>query len=170
MDALARQMSVYAAYHRNRWNRATHFIGVPAIVFAIFIPLHWVALGGGATLAHALAAAVLLYYVILDVAIGLATAAVVLALLEAASVAGSSGTAAGWSWFAAFFVGGWIFQLVGHVFEGRRPALVDNVLQVFVAPVFLVAEVFFMLGLKRALRERMEGPAGARAARAPGVN
>lgn len=164
MDALARQMSLYAAYHRNRWNRATHFIGVPAIVFAIFIPLQWVALGGGVTLAHALAAAVLLYYFTLDAAIALATAAVFLALLEAASAAGTSGAAAGWSWFAAFFVGGWIFQLAGHVFEGRRPALTDNVLQIFVAPVFLVAEVFFMLGFKRALRERMEGPAGGRAA------
>jgi uncharacterized membrane protein YGL010W len=170
MDALARQMSIYAAYHRNRWNRATHFVGVPAIVFAIFIPLHWVVLGAGVTLAHALAGAVLLYYFILDAAIALATAGFVVALLEAAAIAGASGAAAGWSWFAAFFVGGWIFQLVGHVFEGRRPALADNVLQIFVAPVFLVAEIFFMLGLKQALRERIEAPAGGRAARAGGVN
>jgi uncharacterized membrane protein YGL010W len=149
-------MSVYAAYHRNRWNRATHFIGVPAIVFALFIPLGWIGLGGGVTLAHVFAAAVLLYYFTLDVVIALATAGAVLVLVGAASLAGAYGTAAGWTWFAVFFVGGWIFQLVGHVFEGRRPALADNVLQIFVAPVFLVAEVFFMLGFKRDLRDRIE--------------
>ena len=37
---------------------------------------------------------------------------------------------------------------MGHVFEGRRPALSDNLFQIFIAPVFLVAEVFFALGLK----------------------
>jgi uncharacterized membrane protein YGL010W len=156
MNRLAQQMSVYAAYHRNRWNRLTHFIGVPAIVFALLIPMGWVHLGGGLTLAHAFAGAVLVYYLTLDVAIGLATALAVIVLLQAAAVAGASGPAAGWTWFAVFFVGGWIFQLVGHVFEGRRPALADNVLQIFVAPIFLVAEVFFALGCKRALLESIE--------------
>ena len=42
-------------------------------------------------------------------------------------------------------------QLVGHVFEGRKPALADNLFQVFVAPIFLCAEVFFALGYKPAL-------------------
>jgi uncharacterized membrane protein YGL010W len=156
MERLAQQMSLYAAYHRNRWNRATHFIGVPAIVFALFIPMQWVGLGAGVTLAHAFAGAVLLYYVSLDLALALATAAVVVALLLAAALAAASGAAAGWTWFAVFFVGGWIFQLVGHVFEGRRPALADNVLQIFVAPIFLVAEVVFMLGFKRDLHDTIE--------------
>jgi uncharacterized membrane protein YGL010W len=153
---LARQMSGYAAYHRNPWNRLTHFIGVPAIVFAILIPMAGVPLGGDATLAHAFAGVVLLYYFVLDVPIALATAVVVGALLRAALAAAGTGTAEGWTWFAAFFVGGWMFQLLGHVFEGRRPALADNVWQIFVAPIFLVAEVLFALGFKRELRERME--------------
>ena len=46
------------------------------------------------------------------------------------------------------FVGGWILQLVGHVFEGRKPALTDNLFQIFVAPIFLCAELFFALGYK----------------------
>jgi uncharacterized membrane protein YGL010W len=155
MDRLAKHMSEYAAYHRNRWNRLTHFVGVPAIVFALFIPMSWVPLGG-VTLAQIFAGAVLLYYLTLDVAIALATAAVVIALLQAATAVAAAGTAAGWTWFAVFFVGGWIFQLVGHVFEGRRPALADNVLQIFVAPIFLVAELYIALGFKRDLVQRME--------------
>ena len=33
-------------------------------------------------------------------------------------------------------------------FEGRKPALADNLFQIFVAPIFLAAEVFFALGYK----------------------
>ncbi len=157
MKTLDEQMAVYAAYHRNRWNRLTHFIGVPAIIFAILIPMNWVSLGEGVTLAHVFLGAVLAYYFLLDVPLALATAVAVGALFLAAKVAGGAGIASGWMWFGAFFVGGWIFQLVGHVFEGRKPALADNLFQIFVAPIFLVAEAFFALGLKRDLLTKIEG-------------
>src|SRR6266568_2690096 len=121
VKSLDEQMAIYAAYHRNRWNRLTHFIGVPAIVFAILIPMSWVPLAAG------------------------------------------SGVASGWIWFGASFVGGWIFQLAGHAFEGRRPALADNLFQIFVAPIFLMAEVFFALGLKREVLKKVE----ARLAQSP---
>ena len=58
----------------------------------------------------------------------------------------------GWTVFAICFVGGWAFQLVGHGFEGRKPALLDNLVQIFIAPVFLMAEVWFAFGLRRQLR------------------
>eukprot|EP00331_Platyophrya_macrostoma_P004207 CAMPEP_0176419924 /NCGR_PEP_ID=MMETSP0127-20121128/8323_1 /TAXON_ID=938130 /ORGANISM="Platyophrya macrostoma, Strain WH" /LENGTH=130 /DNA_ID=CAMNT_0017800467 /DNA_START=224 /DNA_END=616 /DNA_ORIENTATION=+ len=49
----------------------------------------------------------------------------------------------------ALHIVGWLAQFVGHgVFEGRAPALLDNLLQVFVAPDFVVIEVMFMLGYK----------------------
>jgi uncharacterized membrane protein YGL010W len=156
LKTLDQQMAVYAAYHRNRWNRLTHFIGVPAIVFAILIPLNWVPLGDGVTLAHVLVGAVLTYYFLLDVPLAAATALVTCALFYAAKVAAGTGFGSGWVWSAAFFVGGWIFQLVGHVFEGRKPALVDNLFQIFIAPIFLVAELSFALGLKRDVREKVE--------------
>jgi len=151
-------MAVYAVYHRNRnrWNRLTHFIGVPAIIFAILIPMSWVSLGDGVSLAHLFLGAVLAYYFLLDVPLALATAVATGALFYAAKLAAGTGIASAWTWFGVFFAGGWIFQLVGHVFEGRRPALADNLFQIFVAPIFLVAEVFFALGLKRDVRRKIE--------------
>jgi len=149
-------MAVYAAYHRNRWNRLTHFIGVPAIIFAILIPMSWVSLGEDLSLAHVFLGAVLAYYFLLDVPLALATAVAVGALFLAAKLAAGTGIASGWIWFGVFFAGGWIFQLVGHVFEGRRPALADNLFQIFIAPIFLVAEAFFALGLKRDLLKKIE--------------
>ena len=154
-------MAVYAAYHRNRWNRLTHFIGVPAIIFAILIPMNWLSFGEGVTLAHVFVGVVLAYYFLLDVPLALATTVAVGALLLAAKAAAGTGVASGWIWSGAFFIGGWIFQLVGHVFEGRKPALTDNLFQIFIAPVFLMAELFFALGLKRDLRKKIEArPAG----------
>src|SRR5439155_6864035 len=156
MKTLDQQMAVYAAYHRNRWNRLTHFIGVPAIIFAILIPMSWVALGGGVSLAHVFLGAVLAYYFLLDVPLALVTAVAVGVLFFAAKLAAGTGIASGWIWSGVFFAGGWVFQLVGHVFEGRRPALSDNLFQIFIAPIFLVAEVFFALGLKREVRRKIE--------------
>lgn len=156
MKTLDQQMAVYAVYHRNRWNRFTHFIGVPAIVFALLIPMNWVSIGYGLTLAHVFLCAILGYYFLLDAPLAAATTAVTCALYYAAKLAAGAGFASGWIWCGAFFVGGWIFQLAGHVFEGRKPALADNLFQIFIAPIFLVAELFFALGLKRDLREKID--------------
>lgn len=156
------QMAMYSAYHRDARNRATHFIGIPAIVFALFMPLGWVPLaelwGGEAVIT---AATVLwfgtgLFYLWLDRTIGgLMMLVSFVLLLLAERIAPAAGTT-GWILFAVFFVGGWVFQLVGHVFEGRRPALADNLLQALIGPMFLVAETIFAAGLKADLHAAVE--------------
>ena len=151
---LVDQLAMYSAYHRDARNRATHFIGVPAIAFAILVPLGWgrFAVGGvDISLAMLFVAATLAFYLHLDRALALASAAVFLPVLALAEWVAGLGAATGWTIFALFFVGGWLLQLVGHGFEGRRPALLDNLLQIFIAPIFLIAEVFIALGLKRDL-------------------
>jgi len=49
-----------------------------------------------------------------------------------------------------------VIQLVGHYFEGRRPALVDNLLQSLMAPLFLIAEVLFHFGFRKELLDAVE--------------
>ncbi len=158
MKTLEEQMAVYAAYHRDARNRATHFIGVPVIMLAILIPLSWLRLevaGFGLTAAMLLGAAALAYYFLLDVPLALAMLLIIAALIWLAEWLAPVASAQGWAWFAGLFVGGWVLQLVGHVFEGRRPALADNLFQIFVAPIFLAAEVFFALGYKPDLHQRI---------------
>ena len=155
MKSLEDQMSVYAAYHQDARNKATHFVGVPVIVLSLMIPLSWLRVEG-ISAAMVITAALLAYYLVLDVGLGLAMCVVMGALLWLGQIIADQGVLAGWSWFAVLFVGGWALQLWGHVFEGRKPALVDNLFQIFVAPIFLAAEVFFALGYKPALRERVE--------------
>jgi uncharacterized membrane protein YGL010W len=94
----------------------------------------------------------LAYYLALDFALGIAMVLAMGILLWIGQQIASQGTVAGWGWFAILFVGGWILQLAGHIFEGRRPALADNLFQIFVAPIFLCAEAFFALGYKPRLQ------------------
>ncbi len=156
------QMAMYSAYHRDARNRATHFIGIPAIVFSLFIPLSWVPLftlwGGEAviTLATLLWLGTGVFYLWLDRRIGGLMMLVGFALLQLAEQVAMMGSTTGWIAFAAFFVGGWVFQLVGHVFEGRRPALADNLLQALIGPMFLVAETVFALGQQKELQDAVE--------------
>ncbi len=163
MKTLEEQMAVYAAYHQDARNKATHFVGVPVIILSLFIPLAWPRFeiaGLPLTAAMLFAIVVLAYYFILDFFLGLAMAALTLGLVWAGHQIAALGAGPGWAWFAALFVGGWILQLVGHGFEGRRPALADNLFQIFVAPIFLCAEMFFALGYKpglhRAVQERAQ--------------
>jgi uncharacterized membrane protein YGL010W len=159
MKNIEEQMSIYAAYHQDARNKATHFVGVPAIIISLFIPLAWIRFeAGGVTITAALlfAAVVVLYYFFLDVPLAIAMLAITAFFVWLGQEIANLGTAAGWVGFGILFVGGWILQLVGHVFEGRKPALVDNLFQIFMAPIFLAAEVFFALGYKPALNREVQ--------------
>lgn len=159
MQTLEQQMSFYAAYHQDPRNKASHFVGVPMIIFGLFIALGWARIEvGGVTLTAAmlLAAVVLVWYFLLDVPLALAMLAVNAVLLYLADAVSTQPMATGAAWFVVFFGGGWVIQLIGHVWEGRKPALVDNFFQIFVAPVFLAAEVFFALGYKPALHAAVQ--------------
>lgn len=52
----------------------------------------------------------------------------------------------------------WIAQFVGHgVFEGRAPALLDNLVQaLFLAPFFVWLEVLFAFGYRPELKARLD--------------
>jgi len=153
--SLEAQMAIYAAYHQDARNKATHFIGVPAIALALLIALAWLRLGD-ISAAMVLAAALALYYLTLDLALGAAMALVLAVLVWAAERIVAMGSVAAWLAFGVLFAGGWMLQLLGHLYEGRRPALVDNLFQIFVAPIFLCAEVFFALGYKPALHAAVQ--------------
>jgi len=157
----ARQLATYGGCHRDRRNRATHFIGIPAIVFAILLPLALVRLDAlsAALLVTALA---LIGWIALDFVVGAAMIVAMMPLLFGAEwIARKQGATTSWIVFAIFFTGGWIFQLVGHAWEGRRPALVDNLFQAFIGPMFLMAEVLMAMGFRQDLKAAIEsGRAG----------
>jgi len=150
-----RQLATYSDYHRDHRNRATHFIGIPAIVLSLILILAlWrIDLGPvSVTCAWAVGLLALLGWIALDLTIGLAMAVILVPMVMFANwFTARYGGGPTWWLFGALFVGGWVFQLVGHAFEGRRPALVDNLFQAFIGPMFIMAEALVMLGLRRDL-------------------
>jgi 2-hydroxy fatty acid dioxygenase len=98
-------------------------------------------------------------YVLLEPVAGTALAALLLAGTAWANhLTSTYGMTANYYAFAAH-IGSWIAQFVGHgKFEGRKPALLDNLFQAFfLAPLFVWLEVFFMLGYRPDLQQRIEG-------------
>ena len=159
MKTLEDQMACYAAYHQDARNKFSHFIGVPAIVLGVMVALAWlrVDVAGTPVSAAAVITVILLaYYLKLDIPLGLAMTIVFAALLYLAELIAALPMKEGVSWFLVLFAGGWVIQLIGHIYEGRKPALVDNLFQIFVAPIFLCAEVFFALGYRPALHAAVQ--------------
>jgi uncharacterized membrane protein YGL010W len=154
-DLFKRQLASYASVHRDRRNKATHFIGIPVIVFSLLlISTLWRLQLGDREVSGALVVAVLavLGWVALDLGIGLVMAALMLVAWYAAeSLAAALGTGSTWGAFLVLFVGGWVLQFLGHHYEGKRPALLDNIFQAFIGPMFLVAETMVALGQRRDL-------------------
>jgi uncharacterized membrane protein YGL010W len=155
MKTVGEQMSIYEAYHKSPWNKLTHFFGIPLIVFSILIPLSWlhVTLGGvPISAAMVFVGVVLAYYVALDVGLAATMLLFMVPLLYLAHRSAALPMATGLAVFLGAFVGGWIIQLIGHqVFEKRRPAFTDNLIQLLIGPLYFIAEVLFVLGFKHDL-------------------
>ena len=102
-------------------------------------------------------------YISLDPGLGLALTLALALLAAAAEATCGLGTTPALAIAATTFVLGWALQLLGHRLEGNRPALLTNLAQIFVAPLFLTAELGFSLGLRRTLRGDIERQLGGRA-------
>lgn len=165
-------MVQYAHYHRDRRNIATHLVGIPLIVLSIGMLLSLVSLdiaGQSVSLAALLWVLSTLWYLTRgNLLLGLATSLVNGALF---ALAHTPEAAAGWglnlifdaAWFPGLlvFVIGWIIQFVGHIYEGRKPAFVDDVVGLLVGPMFVVGEVLMMAGMLRSMHSLIEAQAGA---------
>jgi uncharacterized membrane protein YGL010W len=171
MSRLIKQLSTYALYHRDRRNIATHLFGIPMIVLGLQALMARAAADvGGAPISLALVASVAatVYYLALDIRYGVAMAAFLGATLWGGTVAAGQSLAVWLTASAVLFVGGWIIQFIGHAFEGKKPAFVDDLVGLLIGPLFIVAEVGFAIGLRNEVREEIEliaGPTRARTVR-----
>src|SRR5512139_2228629 len=159
MKSLVDRLASYADYHRDKRNIATHFVGIPMILVGTQATLARIGIGplNAAVGATALATR---YYRSLDPTFGAAMGAVLGATCAMGTTIAAlplplwAGAAAG------LFVGGWALQFLGHYFEGRKPAFLDDIKGLMDGPLFLVAEVAFALGLSPELRAEVERRAG----------
>ena len=157
-------LAQYAEYHRDERNIISHFIGVPMIVFGVGVLLAratFPAFGITSTLAWVVFALAAAWYLTRgNVVLGIAVSVAVGILIKLGH--GVSGGSVGpWlAWGVGFFLVGWVIQFVGHWYEGRKPAFVDDLVGLLVGPMFVVAELMFMAGWNKPLLAEIERRAG----------
>eukprot|EP00871_Galdieria_phlegrea_P001269 jgi/Galph1/2142/GphlegSOOS_G794.1 len=174
---LEEQYTFYASYHSNLVNKLVHIVFVPIILWSTFVFVSFtgvmfpqfqetlgkylpglfsfVPLNGG----FILALCYVFYYELLNIKAGLPACFLVLCLLVLANIFVKSVNAKRAFLLALLLnVTGWAAQFVGHgVFEKRRPALLDNLIQAFAtAPLFIVLEVLFPMGFQPDLFQRIQ--------------
>jgi uncharacterized membrane protein YGL010W len=131
----------YASYHTDRRNRACHAVGIPLIVLGVLGLFSLIKLGP-IDLAIPVAVLVLIYYATLTVR-GALISLIAFAILYVIAIR------LPWQADVAAFVLGWIFQLVGHRYEGNKPKFLENLTYLLIGPLY-----FFDHVVERATRPR----------------
>jgi len=166
---LEKQLRFYGAYHHDPANIGIHIACVPVILLTAFllgtntgplVPLpDWMQvpylppnLGLIACLAYCI------LYVLLEPIAGSGLSILLLAGTAYGNyLTDTYGMKANY-WAIATHVASWAAQFIGHgKFEGRAPALLDNLFQAFfLAPLFVWLEILFSLGYRPELKTRVD--------------
>ena len=164
MTTFVQHLSKYAAYHRDKRNVATHYIGIPMIVAGVATLLSRPAFMhvDGVAISPALIAVAItaLFYLKLDIRFGAVMAMVLAACLWPGQVLAGQSTSMWLSWGIGLFVVGWVFQFIGHYYEGKKPAFVDDIMGLLIGPVFVAAEIAFELGWRKDIQDAVEARVG----------
>ncbi|KAF2662802.1 DUF962-domain-containing protein [Lophiostoma macrostomum CBS 122681] len=157
----------YGSYHHNSVNVGIHVLCVPAIAMTFLvlftntpeIPLpSWLSIPNlPLNLGTALATLYSTLYILMEPVAGALLAPLVIGWTAYAKHLTSTVGAPVNYWAAGVNVVSWIAQFVGHgKFEGRAPALLDNLVQaLFLAPFFVWFEILFFLGYRPELKRRI---------------
>jgi len=160
-----RELVDYVEYHRDPWNCLAHVFGIVFLFLGAILPLTMWTLpgfGGHVTVAMLLALPVLIYWLALDPALGLAILCAAIGLLSlAAAIVANVSVPAVWVLSGVLVVMGVTAQVVGHkVFEHRKPSMADHPAHFLFGPPFVMAKLFIMLGFRQDLAAII-GPAPA---------
>lgn len=156
MKSIEEQLSTYKSVHLNKKNVMTHFIGVPLIIWSLLVilglfklPLLVPIIDLPLSAAMVFFVIVLAYYLKLSAILALASAILLSPILYIAQQVAQLENAI-WIALAVFLIG-WLIQFLGHHFEKAKPAFVDDINQLLIGPLFLLAEILFSLGCLKEL-------------------
>lgn len=148
VSRLTREIAFYRKYHRDTINVLLHIVGIPIILGTSLYNMTPFRLPGHTTLTLGFATGLYYwyYYARLDPKLGFAFGAVVAASSWYFGKLSAENPQYFLTW--SLWTLGWVGQFIGHgVFEGRAPALFDNLSQaILLAPFFAFLEVAAFLG------------------------
>lgn len=133
-----------------------HVVGILLLFTGAVMPLTLVSVplfGFDVSLAVILALPVLIYWLLLDVPLGLGILATSVILFSiATTIAHQTSLPAMWAICGVMIALGLAAQTIGHkVFEGREASLFTFPSHLFLGPMFVMAKLFIALGFRRDL-------------------
>ncbi len=142
----------YASHHTQKITKITNFIGVPIIIFSLMIFFGFIKIVVpnvfSVSVSYILIILLLAYYLKVQWQLALTAAPLFFLLNYLASLIAANGpTTASFEIFFLLFIFGWIVQLIGYFYEKNRPSLIDNFTQLFIAPLFIISEIYFHFGM-----------------------
>jgi len=152
MKSAVEQLSTYKSVHLNPQNIKTHFIGVPMIIWSAFLMLGTIRFDWQdyqISAAMILTVLVLGYYMALHMRLALGLVLFILPVLYTSEQVVH--TSHPFIIAISIFVIGWVMQFIGHHYEKAKPAFMDDLNQLLIGPFFLMAELYFMMGLEKDL-------------------
>lgn len=143
----------YGESHRNRINKALHWVCVPAIVFSL-IGLLWslprpeffAAVSPWLNWGTAFVAVAMIWYAMLSWPLALGMIAVS-ALVVFGNHALAKLETPLWQISLAIFVIAWIGQFIGHRIEGKKPSFFKDVQFLLIGPIWLLGFVYRKAGV-----------------------
>jgi uncharacterized membrane protein YGL010W len=157
---LMEMLTGYAAAHQHPINIAVHLVGIPIIMFGVFVALSWASFDvanftvNGAQLATLI---LFVFYLTLDKLFSLVFLACAAPITYFAMVIGAEPLAISGTVAAGAFVGGYAAQFIGHAIEKSAPVILRHPIQAnLAAPFFTVVEIFKIFGWRENLFDEIQ--------------
>ena len=138
----------YQKYHKNTINKIIHIICIPLITWSLSVLLFNIKINN-IRLSKIILTFYKIYYLILSFKYGLLMM-IILDLIYKLSKFFVTNYNNHFKIAFMIQITSWILQFIGHgLFEGKKPALIDNLVQAFlIAPMFVLIDVLSIFGYK----------------------
>jgi uncharacterized membrane protein YGL010W len=148
-------LNEYGDSHRNRANKALHWVCVPVILWCV-LGLVWLtpfpsgvrAVIPAANWAAVVVLAGVIYYAFLSLPLALGVLPLLLLMLWSIDALNRSAAAPLWLVCVVLFVIAWIGQFIGHAVEGKRPSFFKDVQFLIIGPLWLLADIYRRVGIR----------------------
>jgi uncharacterized membrane protein YGL010W len=134
-----RLLERYGEFHRNRANKAIHWVCVPLIVWSVLGALWSVS----PVAVYVGIGAAMVFYLWLSLPLALGMLGVTALMAWSLTLLGPQALIVS----IAVFVAAWIGQFIGHILEGRKPAFLEDVRSLLIGPVWLLADLYRRFGI-----------------------
>ena len=143
----------YALYHKNKTNKAIHWVCIPLIMYSLFGLLSLIDISYGIEntpipILPIFIALVILYYFKLSKTLAIGMLLMSVLLIQLLSIIKLANPDVHLFIFLSIFIIAWIGQFIGHKIEGKKPAFFKDLQFLLIGPLWLLSFIYKKLNIK----------------------